>query len=227
MPYIDFHAHIAPGIDHGSADLGHSLTQLDAARNAGVGVIVASSHFYISDGISPADFVAARNGALDELRRASPEGPRLVPAAEVHLTHGLSELDGLELLRIGSSDMILIEMPYGVPDPWSYDELLAISARGLHIVIAHVDRYPRGCVDNLARLGFDMQVNADAASSFFGLRRVMPHIRSGSVKALGSDVHEQPKKSYAAFARAAKKLSQYNLPYLFDGETRLSNVQQS
>lgn len=216
MPFIDFHAHVAPGIDHGSADLGHSIAQLDAARNAGVGAIVASSHFYLSDGIAPVDFVTARDLALDELRHVAPEGPRLIPAAEVHLTPGLSELEGLKLLRIGSTEMILIEMPYGVPDPWSYDELIAVAARGFHVIIAHVDRYPRGCVENLARLGFDMQVNADAASSFFGLRRVMPYIRSGAVKALGSDVHQQPDKSYADFARAAKKLLPFNLSYLED-----------
>lgn len=214
MPYVDFHAHIAPGIDHGSADLSHSLAQLDAARRAGVGVIVASPHFYMSDGISPAVFVGAREEALCRLREASPGNPRIVPGAEVHLAPGLSELDGLELMCVGGTDMILIEMPYGVPESWSYDELSAIARRGLHIVIAHIDRYPRSCVDNLLRLGLDMQINADAVCSWLGFRRVLPYLRAGAVKALGSDVHGLPGYSYRLFARAAKKLQGYDLEWL-------------
>lgn len=220
MPYVDFHAHIAPGIDHGSADLSHSLAQLDSARRAGVGVIAASPHFYISDGVSPADFAGMRDEALCKLREASPGSPRIVPAAEVHLSPGLSKLDGLELLGIGGTDMILIEMPYGVPGPWSYDELAAISRRGLRVVVAHIDRYPRSCVDNLLRLGLDMQVIADAVCSWFGYRRVLPYLRAGAVKALGSDVHGLPAYSYRRFARAAKKVERFGVAWLQECDVR-------
>ena len=221
MLYTDFHAHVAPGIDHGSADLDHSLAQLSAARSAGVGVIVATSHYYMSDGIPTAEFAARRDMALDTLRAASPDGPLLVPAAEVRLYPGLAANDGLELLAIGDTRMILIEMPYGSWEPWAYDELIAIQAeRGLHIIIAHCDRYPRSYIDNLVRLGLDLQVNADAVDSFFGYRRVLPYLRSGAIKALGSDVHTLPDKSYAKFARAARRLAPFGLPYLAgDGET--------
>ena len=46
MIEIDFHAHILPGCDHGSDGWKTSRRQLKLAREAGVEVICATSHFY-------------------------------------------------------------------------------------------------------------------------------------------------------------------------------------
>ena len=46
MTQIDFHAHILPRCDHGSDGWETSRQQLKLAREAGVEVICATSHFY-------------------------------------------------------------------------------------------------------------------------------------------------------------------------------------
>ena len=46
MMQIDFHAHILPGCDHGSDGWRTSRRQLKLAREAGVDLICATSHFY-------------------------------------------------------------------------------------------------------------------------------------------------------------------------------------
>ena len=43
---IDFHAHVLPGADHGSANLDTSLKQLALAKQAGIDHVIATPHFY-------------------------------------------------------------------------------------------------------------------------------------------------------------------------------------
>ena len=43
---VDFHSHILPGVDHGSASLEMSVEMLKTAKKAGVATIVATPHFY-------------------------------------------------------------------------------------------------------------------------------------------------------------------------------------
>ena len=44
--YTDFHAHILPGMDHGSTSTETTRNQLSAAKELGISTIVATSHFY-------------------------------------------------------------------------------------------------------------------------------------------------------------------------------------
>ncbi|MCE5197183.1 MAG: hypothetical protein LLG09_08680, partial [Negativicutes bacterium] len=118
-------------------------------------------------------------------------------------------LDGVELLKIGSTEMILIEMPYGVPDPWSYDELIAVAARGFHIIIAHVDRYPVKATQRLLELEVLAQVNAAAFHSIWGGQIYRKWIQTGRVHLLGSDVHEAAALQYQDFSKALTRLAKW------------------
>ena len=46
MLQIDFHAHLLPGADHGSDSLATSLRQVALAQEAGIGLLIATPHFY-------------------------------------------------------------------------------------------------------------------------------------------------------------------------------------
>lgn len=204
---VDFHAHILPGTDHGSPDLEHSMRQLGCAGTAGIKTIVATPHYYISEGVSIPDFIEKRSAAADSLTRNSNSGIVIVPAAEVHLTYETGELEHLPLLCIGSTDYILIEMPYGAWEGWVFDTLVAVSSvRRLKPIIAHVDRYDTNDLLKLIPFGFTLQVNAESVCRRGVRKRLMPYIKSGDISLLGSDVHDMPEYSYSRYTRAIKLL---------------------
>ena len=49
MRFIDFHAHVLPGLDDGSPDVGTSLEMLRKWSSLGVEKIVATPHFDFRD----------------------------------------------------------------------------------------------------------------------------------------------------------------------------------
>ncbi len=198
--YIDFHAHILPGTDHGCDCAETARRQLKSAEAAGVCLIVATPHFY-PERHSTRSFFARRDEAL-ALLEALGSGIKIVPGAEVRLCNGLNALPELKMLGIGESGSILIEMPQG---PWTaelIDSLLRTkSEQGLNVILAHVERYPSEQIEELFRLGIKGQVNASAFASLTRRGRYYKWIDGGFVVALGSDVHGES-RAYKDYSRA-------------------------
>jgi len=194
---VDFHSHVLPGIDDGSASLEESIAMLRKEAAQGISHVIATPHFYARYD-DPEQFLKARKLAQRQLRReleVHPGLPRITVGAEVHFFPGISQSDILEGLTIGEKRCILIEMP---ESPWSesmYRELENLSAgKGLIPVIAHVDRYIRpfrtyGIPDRLA----DMPVLVQANASFFlcsSTRSLaLKLLRQDKIHLLGSDCH--------------------------------------
>lgn len=63
---IDFHSHILPGIDDGSASVEESLKLLEMLAEQGVKTVVATPHFY-PDRTSVSDFLRRRDAAYQRL----------------------------------------------------------------------------------------------------------------------------------------------------------------
>lgn len=213
---VDFHAHILPGVDHGSRNLRVATAQWRLLTEAGLSSVVATPHFYAHEEASVEDFLARRDAAADRLLAAvGEEGPALYLGAEVLVFPGLAELPGLPKLTIGGSRLLLLEMPLG---GWSEEHLDAVDRvidRGLIPLVAHIDRYPICKLGALYDRRYLYQVNL---GSLLGLG-VIPRyfrrmLRAGAVAALGSDLHGVPKqgynKHYRAFLRAAKSLPTVN-----------------
>ncbi len=118
----------------------------------------------------------------------------------------LEEMEGLNTLAIQGTNTILLEMPMG---EWScrlFDTLYAIKEeRGLHPVIAHLDRYSPKQVKEMLHHPFDVQLNAEAfAGCFHGKANRI--LKSGHVVALGSDLHKEDANALALYARAKGKI---------------------
>ena len=205
---IDFHAHILPGMDHGSRDLSEAIVQWRLLSDLGVARVVATPHFYAQDEPSVDDFVARRDAAAQALRNAVSGTMRLSLGAEVLLFRGLDRMEGLDRLCIEGTNAILLEMPLGGFDSAEVETVERIAALGLCPVIAHIDRY---LVDTLALLlGNDsvrFQVNAGA---FLGLSRRAACLRrmaeDGVIAAIGSDLHGTDRRALRGFARAMARL---------------------
>lgn len=194
---IDFHSHILPGIDDGSADLEESLELLRLSARQGVEHMVATPHFYPRHD-SPERFLRRREAAEQLLREEliyHPGLPEVTVGAEVYFFSGISDSELINALTIGEKRCILIEMP---ESPWKeshYRELEGIYVKhGVTPVIAHVDRYIRpfrthGIPERLEQMPVMVQANAsfflNSATRFMALRM----LKRGQIHLLGSDCH--------------------------------------
>jgi protein-tyrosine phosphatase len=203
--YIDFHAHILPHADHGSSSAEMSLAQLNLAKRAGIGTIIATPHFY-PDRHDIHDFLKRRDQAYTALDAINDTGIKIVLGAEVLLCEGLAHLDQLEKLTVAGTRVLLVEMP---DHPWPDRVVEALghiaSERGLTQVLAHVDRYPKQDIEILFAQGLIGQVNAGAVCALLTRQRVLRWVEQGHIVALGSDIH-QLSNAYQYYKRAMRVL---------------------
>lgn len=204
-PLIDFHAHILPKADHGSDCLETSLFQLSQAAAAGVDIVVATPHFYPNDYSDVESFLQIRESAVRELFSAYSGPIKILPAAEVMLCEGLHHLPDIEKLCVSGTKVILVELPVSRWSRALMDTLGALeSVCGLHVVVAHIDRCPRGLREQLLGCGFASQINAEAICAFHK-KQLRSLARQSLVVAIGSDIHGQS-DGYKKFGKAVRLL---------------------
>ena len=186
---IDFHAHILPGADHGSDGLETSLAQLRLAERAGVDTVIATPHFYPQTEEIDA-FLERRLASWQQLCAAYHGPVRLMLGAEVQMCPGLDHMDELEKLCIEGTNILLLELGF-MGWPHSVGEsVIRLNDSGEYCpVLAHIDRYNADRIDDLLSCGVLAQLNADAFTRLWGKGRLISWIDSGSVVALGSDIH--------------------------------------
>ena len=193
----DFHSHILPGIDDGSANVEESIRMLQMEASQGIRHVVATPHFYARYD-APEIFLEKRDAAealLRERMRKLPGLPELSIGAEVYYFRGMSESEFLPRLTIQGKGCILIEMPQA---PWTEESLREIEAiwtnRGILPIIAHIDRYiapfrTHRIPEKLACMPVLVQANAsfflDRSTSAMALRM----LKADRIQLLGSDCH--------------------------------------
>lgn len=194
---IDFHTHVLPGIDDGSASVEESIALLRMEAEQGIEHVVATPHFYPHRD-TPERFFARRQEAELRLREemARHSGlPELSIGAEVHYFSGISDSDLLERLTIDQKQCILLEMPVSFWTDSMYREMENISCHwGITPVIAHIDRYISPFrTHGIPRRLEELPVLVQASASFFLERRTrhmaLRMLRQGQIHVLGSDCH--------------------------------------
>ncbi len=186
---IDFHAHVLPGADHGSIGLEMSLAQLQLAEQAGIEELVATPHFYPQTEELDV-FLERRQSCWDMLCDAYHGPIKLRLGAEVHMCGGLDHMEGLEKLCVNGTDVLLLELGFRSWTKEVKETVLRIQEDGrFYPVLAHVDRYQPEQIDELLSSGIHAQLNADAFCRLLGKGRLCRWIDTGSVVALGSDIH--------------------------------------
>ena len=148
---IDFHTHILPKVDDGSADAVESTAMLQEEMRQEVDTIVATPHFY-ANRISIEGFLHDRDNSVrtwsaylnqreDIFDLGSFRGIFL--GAEVYYFPGIGRAEKLSELAIRGTKTILIEMPFV---QWTEDMVTELrdilNRQQLEIVLAHVERYP-------------------------------------------------------------------------------------
>jgi protein-tyrosine phosphatase len=199
---IDFHAHVLPGADHGSDCMETSRTQLTRAREAKIGITVATPHFY-PESDSMGDFLARRRAACRRLQAGGmQEYPAVAVGAEAHLCAGMEHMEELDALCIRGTRTILLELPFHNWSDAVFETVLAIQhSRKFTPVLAHVDRYDPEIINELFSCGIRGQLNADGLCRIVRRRQLLRWIDRGCIYALGSDIHGEGDR-YAHFRKA-------------------------
>lgn len=217
----DYHCHILPEMDDGAENSEISEKMLDMMKNHGVGRVVLTPHFYPHRESSVEDFIERRNKAFEKISGRSEFEFHV--GAEVAVERGLSDISGIEKLRITGTDLILLELPFSGYGRWIPDEIHNLTCgTGLVPVLAHIHRYRKIYSSNLNEI-LDMnavfQVNAEAFSSFGDRHFVKELIKSGARVVFGSDSHNltNRKPNFDLLLKKAKPEWVERSDRIFDG----------
>lgn len=207
--YYDLHCHILPGMDDGSPDAETSIAMLREMARQGCRGLIATSHYYNDESIG--SFLSRRAESFDRLQEAiaaedadfqkSWQG-RIGLGAEAAFYQGLSTNSGLTRLCFRnpakteeeSSHYILIEMPFCQWTPGTLRELRnMINVRGLHVIIAHLERFPAYTSEDSIRQLMDLdlliQMNTGCLLHRSTRKPGLQMVRNGITQVMGTDSH--------------------------------------
>lgn len=223
---VDFHSHILPELDDGSASLEESIAMLRMEADQGIEHVVATPHFYPQyDSIE--GFLERRAESEMRLREEMEKYgnlPKVTVGAEIYFFRGISQSEVLRKLTIGNSAYSLIEMPVASWSDSMYRELERIYYdQGITPIVAHVDRYftrfrTFGIPEKLEELPVLVQANG----SFFNGKscsRAMKMLRKGQIHLLGSDCHNTRGRKpdlAKAVERIKKQIGNEMLEYIME-----------
>ena len=224
LELIDFHSHVLPGADHGSSSLSTSLTQLSMARDAGVKRIVATPHFY-PERHTVRYFLERRKKAYDELIPNIKDGfPEVILGSEVLVCPGIDRMEGIEKLCIGDTNTILLELPFSDFDISYCRVVEKLISRGMVVVLAHADRYPKENIELMVNSGAKIQLNADSLCTIFKRKHLFDWMQRGLVVALGSDIHGVDKKAYKHFKSALSRIESFAIEIMQSSKKLLNPI---
>lgn len=228
----DFHTHILPEMDDGSASVEQSVQMLDASAAQGVTTLALTPHFY-ADSDSPEDFLRRRADSMAQLNRVrKADHPRLLAGAEVCYFPGIHNAEEIRSLRLEGTEFLLLEMPFA---PWSVrviEEVIRLNHReGVQVVLAHIDRYLRmqkmETIYQLLDAGVLLQANADSFLTWRERRRMLRLMEQGCIAFLGSDCHNmdsRPSRIGEALKVIEKKLGPDAIQWLESQDSLISGV---
>lgn len=190
------HTHILPEMDDGSANVGVSLDMLRVSVAQGIEKVFATPHYYPVESVR--DFLSRRDRAAEVLFQAMKQSgeqlPQVCLGAEVAYRPGIGYEEDLNMLCLGKSEYLLLELPFA---PWGKDVLRDIRnmvcTRGITPVLAHLERYltiqKKKTLYEILDQGVLVQMNAESLLQRRSRSVARRMLKQGIVHLLGSDCH--------------------------------------
>ena len=202
---LDIHTHILPGMDDGSRSVGQSIAMLEREAQQGMHVVALTPHYH-ADRDSPRHFIKRRKDALDALHSAATgraDLPRLLAGAEVAYFDGMCRGADTDMLCIGDTNAMLIEMPFCRWTQRMYRELEELRfVRGIQPVLAHAERYipwqPPGFMERIRESGMMIQVNASFVTRWQTALKATAMLKRRGIHFIASDCHDMERRPPAA-----------------------------
>lgn len=214
--YVDFHCHLIPAIDDGSADLRESVKMARILADFGFGTVHCTPHRITGAYHNDPERVARATLTLQSILDQEGIPLRLVPGTEHYLDEYLVEqLPGA--LTVASSDYLLVEAPFRSEREFVAALAQGVLRHGVTPLFAHPERCspfaPSNPQDGLvSRLwgkkkepemedslvmelrdaGCRFQGNLGSFAGYYGVEvkvRALLFLRRGIYSCIGSDAH--------------------------------------
>lgn len=194
---IDFHTHVLPGIDDGSADLQETKDLLDEESKQGVDCAVATPHFYAMRTTFPS-FLEKRERAYEKACTVSPV--KLLRGAEVYYFPGMGNADQVRELTVEGSDLLMLEMPFA---QWTkeifQDVENLIYRQRLTVILVHLERFysfqkDKSIWEDVLELPVVVQLNTGSFLEWKSRRFDLRLMKTGRQVLLGSDCHNMRRR---------------------------------
>jgi protein-tyrosine phosphatase len=207
----DFHSHLIPGVDDGSASIEESRLALAAFARDGISTAIVTPHFEGSLTLAPA--LAAERLARIDAGWATLTGDAGAIASGVRLLRGVELMLDVpdpdvsdERLRLGGSRFVLVEYP-GMVLPAQHADyaIRCLRDKGVQPILAHAERY-HNVSDSLEELlpvrysGAYLQVNSGSLLGQYGrgaATRAEALLARGWAEYVSSDYHARGALSVA------------------------------
>lgn len=200
--FTDFHSHLIPAVDDGSADAAQSLAALRAFGAQGAAACITTPHFDGSLTRVPAQYDARLAeldrgwAALQSAHAAAPGLPRIERGVEIMLDDPDPDLRDPRL-RLAGGPFVLVEFPAMQLPPNAEWALHNIKRQGWRPILAHPERYRNHdarltVLSRCRAAGAHLQVNAGSFLGQHGDRaRAMANalLAEGWIDYLASDHH--------------------------------------
>ncbi len=199
--YTDYHTHILPKMDDGPQDVSVSVNMLLSLKEQGATRVCLTPH-YFHHLESIEKFVKRRQESFkllnDEIEKQglSDKVPELRLGAEVSLEKDLLNEEDLWGICYEDTNLLLLEMPFGVPDDQLFLTMENIALKyKVRPVIAHLERYSGFFKEEqVFRLfgvpGVIIQFNVGSNTFFRKGSFIKKVIRTGVPVVFGSDCHD-------------------------------------
>ena len=228
-PITDIHSHILPYIDDGAKSIDVAVGMAKMALSEGIKRIIATPHFD-PETKNIQGFLHKRENGLNELRRKLERNQidvEIIPGAEVYLVPGIAELDDLELLCIGNTRYMLVEISFIEMPQWLDEILYKIQLRGITPILAHPERSIKISKEPqklrpLVEKGVLLQLNASSIcdTPHRELRKCTRYlIKSGMAHFIATDSHSlksRPPKIQEALEIVAKDYGSDTVEYMLE-----------
>ena len=201
--FIDIHTHILPGVDDGAADIQEACQLVRMAREDGTKVLFLTPHYRGDYDNCSAEHLQKIFSQLQEAVAEEMPDMRLCLGAEIRFDGDVPEkLQQGEVLSLDGSRFVLLEFSRQALRSQILLGVKEISRYGYTPIIAHVERcdtfrrFPE-LVDEVRRLGANVQINADSvlgAHGFAVKRFSRKLLKGGKVQFVATDAHDSQKR---------------------------------
>lgn len=198
--FADMHCHIMPQVDDGSESMEMSLNMLRCADEQNIETIILTPHNKGGHRSVSMEGILKRIDALYDETEARNLYFDFYPGNEIlYDSTVLERLDKGKIATMADSDYVLVEFRPWEEYDYIKDALRTLSYEGYNVILAHAERYECmvkdiGNVEDLARAGVYIQLNADDCVPHFGNGKVnrfcMKLLEREEVTFIGTDAHK-------------------------------------
>lgn len=198
---IDFHAHILPNIDDGSASMEESINLIKEAEQAGFTGIISTSHYlqnyYESDEEERRRILAELANQV-KVADAEAEIPKLYLGSEIYISTDIVELlEEGKASTINGTNYVLFELPMNSKPLFAKEVVYKLIENGYKPIIAHPERYSYVKEDiefvrELKSMGALFQSNYGSVIGMYGgsaKKTLKKLLKEDLISFIGSDVH--------------------------------------